>query len=234
MMAPTHANASQQAEEGCFGTTFERKYFHIGNRFIKRSLRPDEWQFSSFRNAVHAPRLGTERLLNEAAALQYIRTNTDIPVPELYKSYEKDGAVTLEMEYVEGVGMDSLHETQRREVMKELDHHLDTLHGLRSSRHGGPTGIVIAPYRVTQKTTRDEWAPQNRAGEKLVFCHNDLSMQNVIVDPVSLKIRAIIDWEYAGFFPVFFDRRFFVRKGPSVALEGEDDDSMALIDYLEA
>jgi serine/threonine protein kinase len=233
-MTLTRAYANQEAEEGCFGTTFERKYFRVGNLFKKRSLRPDEWQFSSYRNTIHVPRLGKERLLNEAAALQYIKAHTDIPVPTLYSSYEKNGAVTLEMEYVEGVGMDSLDETQRRKVTRELEHHLDTLHGLRSSRPGGPSGIVIPPYRVTQKTTRDEWAPQNKTSETLVFCHNDLSMQNVIVDPVSLKIRAIIDWEYAGFFPVFFDRRFFVREGPSVAMEGEEDDSMALISYLEA
>lgn len=123
------------------------------------------------------------------------------------------------MEYVEGVGMDSLDEVQRRKVMEELENHLETLHALQNFRPGGPSGIVIPPYRITEKTARDKWAPQNRTNETLVFCHNDLSMQNVIVDPVSLRIKAIIDWEYAGVFPESFDRRFFLRKGPSVALK---------------
>ena len=57
-------------------------------------------------------------------------------------------------------------------------------------------------------------------------------MQNTIVDPVSLKIRAIIDWEYAGFYPENFDTKFYHRLGPSVALEGEDDDSEALLTFL--
>ena len=57
-------------------------------------------------------------------------------------------------------------------------------------------------------------------------------MQNVIVDPVSLKICAIIDWEYAGFYPDFFERKFYERLGPSVAMEGEADDSEKLLAFL--
>jgi len=59
-------------------------------------------------------------------------------------------------------------------------------------------------------------------------------MQNVIIDPISLKIRAIIDWEYAGFYPEYFDTRFYKRLGPSVALEGEKDDSEELLDFLNS
>lgn len=59
-------------------------------------------------------------------------------------------------------------------------------------------------------------------------------MQNTIVDPISLEIRAIIDWEYAGFYPAFFERKFYERLGPSVALEGEEDDSEKLLAFLNA
>lgn len=58
----------------------------------------------------------------------------------------------------------------------------------------------------------------------LVFCHNDLSMHNIIVDPETFKINAIIDWEYAGFYPAEFEMPFYLRPGPSVALTGEADD----------
>lgn len=44
----------------------------------------------------------------------------------------------------------------------------------------------------------------------LVFCHNDLSANNVIVDPDTLKIRAIVDWEYAGFFPAELEAPFYL------------------------
>jgi Ser/Thr protein kinase RdoA (MazF antagonist) len=66
----------------------------------------------------------------------------------------------------------------------------------------------------------------------LVFCHNDLSANNVIVDPETLNIRAIIDWEYSGFFPAEFEARFYTRPGPSVALKGEANDERALKDIM--
>lgn len=49
-------------------------------------------------------------------------------------------------------------------------------------------------------------------------------MNNVIVNPSTLKINAIIDWEYAGFYPPEFEYPFYQRLGPSVPLDGEVDD----------
>jgi len=68
-----------------------------------------------------------------------------------------------------------------------------------------------------------------RESKDLVFCHNDLSTHNVIVDPETLCVKAIIDWEYAGFFPEEFEGMFFYRPGPSVALEGEVNDEKKLL-----
>lgn len=45
---------------------------------------------------------------------------------------------------------------------------------------------------------------------------------------------AILDWEYAGFFPVWFEKRFFERRGPSVALDGEEDDSERIVEFLNS
>jgi thiamine kinase-like enzyme len=38
---------------------------------------------------------------------------------------------------------------------------------------------------------------------KIVLCHNDLNMRNIMVK--DNKITAIIDWEYAGFYPIDID-----------------------------
>src|SRR4051812_38759030 len=77
-------------------------------------------------------------------------------------------------------------------------------------------------------TYRNEWNMKPRDSEDLVFCHNDLSTHNVIVDPETLKIKAIIDWEYAGFYPAEFEGMFFRRPGASVALKGEVNDEKLL------
>lgn len=79
---------------------------------------------------------------------------------------------------------------------------------------------------MTYKFGKEHWRLRSSESEEFV------SIQNTIVDPVSLKIRAIIDWEYAGFYPAFFEREFYNRLGPSVALDGEEDDTEKLQDFL--
>ena len=56
-------------------------------------------------------------------------------------------------------------------------------------------------------------------------------MQNVLVDPVSLKLRALVDRQSAGLYPKFFERNFYERLELSVALEGEEDDSEQLLAF---
>ncbi|KAI9886841.1 MAG: hypothetical protein M1823_001340 [Watsoniomyces obsoletus] len=233
----TNQSLNAKKEDGCFGITAERKYYRVGKTFIKRSLRSREWQFSPWKGRVHVPRLGRERLINEAASMVYIRDHTQIPVPTLHCSFEDDGAIYLIMEYIEGVGMNELTPPEQEVVKKEVESHLQTLRGLHSRVAGGPGGLIIPPYRVTRKTTQDEWQLKSEIDDEvLVFCHNDLSQHNIVVDPVSLKINAIIDWEYAGFYPAYFEARFFERSGPSVLLEryGETDDVDILLRFLRS
>jgi hypothetical protein len=66
--------------------------------------------------------------------------------------------------------------------------------------------------------------------EELVHNHGDFSTYNVIVDPVTLKVKAILNWEYAGFYPEQFEGKFFKRVGPLVALDGEENDEVRLLD----
>lgn len=226
------ASAEAAQEDGCFGMTFERKYYRRQDTFIKRCLRPSE--FRTGYRGLYVPRLRKERLMNEAESLRYIRNHTDIPVPRVYCDFEDDEAYYLITEYVEGVAMSELEEDQMAVVREELVRHLATLQTLKSNRIGGPSGIVVPPYRVLRRTERNIWPLRLSDHDEYVFCHNDLSQQNVIVDPDTLKIKAIIDWEYAGFYPPFFEWPFHKRLGPSVAIDGEVDDSSALLDFLNS
>lgn len=56
----------------------------------------------------------------------------------------------------------------------------------------------------------------------------------MLVDPETLKITAIIDWEFGGFWPEWFEREFWTRRGNSYALEGEEDDSERCREWLVA
>ncbi|KAM3550468.1 hypothetical protein MY1884_008233 [Beauveria asiatica] len=232
-MSPvTNSMLNARREKDCTDITTERKYFHIDGSFVKRSLRPHEWQHSPFRGSLCIPRLGNERLLNEAAALRFITKNTDIPVPKLHACFEDDGAVYLITEYIDGVPMADLEPEKRKTVETELEVYIATFRSLQSNVWGGPSGLVIPPYRLLKHPVRVEWAMKPREVKDLVFCHNDLSAHNVIVNPETLKVNAIIDWEYAGFFPEEFEGMFFRRPGPSIALDGEVNDEEQLLKIM--
>lgn len=143
-------------EKECVGFTTERKYFVVDGpsskgAFVKRSLRPAEWQTNPFDGRVVIPRFGNERVLNEAACMRFIAENTSITVPKLYACFEDDGAVYLVRERVDGVIMANLDAEKRKVVEAELDMHLQTMKTLKSSVWGGPTGLVIPPYRIMTK-----------------------------------------------------------------------------------
>jgi serine/threonine protein kinase len=142
-MAPvTNQMLNAKREKDCVSVTTERKYFKVGKTWIKRSLRPSEWQTNPFAGTLLIPRFGMERLYNEAAAMEFIANQTNIPVPKLYGCVEDDGAVYLVMEYIEGVSMAKLSADERKIVEQELEGYLETLRSLKSSLWGGPSGIV--------------------------------------------------------------------------------------------
>lgn len=216
--------------DGCIALTFERGYYHCDRLFIKRSLRPSEFRTSQ--RGLHVPRLGKERLQNEAETLRFIRRTTKIPVPTVYGAFEMDESFFLITEYIRGTSMSRLSEKQKDIVRGELCQHLATMRELRSNTIGGPSGLVIPPYRVMKCTDNDVWPARSSENTEYVFCHNDLSQPNIIVDPETLNIRAIIDWEYAGFFPRYFEAPFYERLGPSVPIDGENDDVNDLLKFL--
>ncbi|CAI6098740.1 unnamed protein product [Clonostachys chloroleuca] len=232
MPPPTNSELNAKREEHCFAVTSDRKYYRVGGTFIKRSLRPSEWQ--KHNGYMYVPRFGTERILNEGACLQFLAANTNIPLPKLYACIEDDGAAYLITKYIEGVNMNDLDSEKKEIVAKELQGHMETLKELKSNVWGGPGGVVLPPYRIMRHSDGRPWRMQDRDSKDLVFCHNDLSANNIIVDPHTLKINAIIDWEYGGFYPAEFEWHFYQRQksGPSVAQEGELDDEDVLKDIM--
>lgn len=77
------------------------------------------------------------------------------------------------------------------------------------------------------------WKLRSSGIREYVFCHNDLGQQNILVDPKTVKIKAIIDWEYAGFFPACFEGAFYQRVGPSFPMNGERNDVPGLLEVSD-
>ena len=140
MAPPTNHELNEKREKQCVSVTPERKYYRCGNTWVKRSLRPTEWQKHG--GFHYVPMFNLERVLNEGACLQFIAGKTDIPLPKLYACFEDDGAAYLITEYVEGVGMNDLSAEDQNTVAEELEKHLTALKGLKSNTWGGPDGEV--------------------------------------------------------------------------------------------
>lgn len=72
------------------------------------------------------------------------------------------------------------------------------------SRQRGLEGFVMPPQwlaadiRPGWKGHRWETLPLDEA--KYVFQHGDLAPHNIMIDPQTLQVKALIDWEYAGYF----------------------------------
>lgn len=238
-------------EPGAWGVMADRKIYHLPHLFVKRTLRRHEWIDLPRGGVVQPTAAMPQRYRTDAAIQRYLREHTNIPLPSFVQTFEDDGAVYLTMEFMSGaVQMDELPEADRKVVEKELRVHLETLKNLRSDTPGVPgEEFLVGPVRVCDYHWHYHtcWRPRPEAfaapkgredgesgGDQFVLCHNDLGQHNVLVDPETLKIKAIIDWEFAGFWPPWFEQPFFERQGGGIPLEGEEDNTERCREWLLA
>ncbi|KAJ5083389.1 hypothetical protein N7456_012816 [Penicillium angulare] len=178
-------------EPGWLYKTTQRAYYEYPGCFVKRSLRPSEYWIVGEGESI-VPTLGVERLQNEAATLQFVREKTNIPVPMVYGAMMIDDVYFLVTEKMVGVTLYELPEDQKELVWPEIEQHLATLHDIKSTVLGGPSGLVIPPYRALFVTKGAVLSQQKIDTPDYVFCHNDLSQHNIIVDLDTLKVVAIL------------------------------------------
>ena len=195
----------------------QRVHCLYSDRYLKRSLAPSEYVTTPSGHS-YVPFHNRERLENKVACIEFIREMTDIPVPEVINAYEKDGSFHIWTKLIRGVSMNELKDEDRWKVIPEIRKHLATLKTLRSKVSGGPSGILCPPHRVTNHCDRNTtWQRISADDDIYVFCHCDLSDENIMVDPVTLKVLAIIDWEFSGFYPEEHEIPFYERRKPSGA-----------------
>jgi serine/threonine protein kinase len=204
--------------------------------FIKRSLTPSEY-LVGWDGKLHTPICPPkERLQNEIAAILYIRKHfPSIPVPNIRCSFEDHGRLYSIMDIIPGIPLIELADEKQAPAIQELEGYLALLHSHRSKTLRGFGGRVFVPARLMLSLPKDEpmeFVEVSSDTEDFVLCHNDLNQANIMVDPVTLRITGIIDWEFAGFFPPEFEYPFYTRKGPSLPLENEPHDEMDLANAL--
>jgi aminoglycoside phosphotransferase len=187
----------------------QREFTIDGKTISKRQLRPTELDYPPERL-----RYPVERIKNEHAALTYLAANTTIPLAKILNfTDDGGGSFTLVTEFVEGVLMEDLDQDKLEAAIEAVEKQIEQdiipeLHKLRRSRIGcvDESLPVIAPPVYMLDEMLDAWPRITSDKDDFVFCHIDFSRHNFLIDPETFKINAVIDWEYAGFFPAWFER----------------------------
>ncbi|TRM70265.1 kinase-like domain-containing protein [Schizophyllum amplum] len=238
---PPELNPLRTQEENCIGITIDKKYYSLvgqdgASRFIKRSLTEAEWAIRHRdKQTIPASCDVAAHIRNEAAAIAFVRSHTNVPVPNVICSFDDGGRTYLIEDEAPGVMMVDLPNEKKAIVSQEVEAHIRTLQSVKGTAMGGFCGVACLPYRLALALPKGEKVDfKADVPYDLVLCHNDISQHNVIVDPESLKITAIIDWEFAGFYPKEFEGWFYKRPGPSVARGEEVDDVPELLKIVEA
>lgn len=92
----TNQELDDRREPGCSVVLADKKYFHVGNWFMKRTLRKHEWQSVSDDIVIVPPTTYPQRWKTDAAILQFLRKATNIPLPPAECTFENDGAFYLQ------------------------------------------------------------------------------------------------------------------------------------------
>lgn len=144
-----------------------------------------------------------------------------------------DGRRYLITEFIEGVTLNKIltQSCSRLEDQKHTDHTpckacsdqaysnalefirdivLPQLANLRS-RERGIDGFVMPPSWLSPDAEppwkgKKSWKTLPLKEPNYIFQHGDIAAHNIIIDPQTLQVKSLIDWEYAGYFPPGMER----------------------------
>lgn len=171
---------------------------------------------------------------SEFEAMGFVSANTTIPIPRVTEVYNDGELQHLVMEYVEGELLDTVWQTmtaqEKQAIVEELTSYVDQLRSLVPSRPGavGSTtlssgydhrlgGNRFGPYEsiadfhrfVRRETGPHAWEESvarvhSRPGSYTTkYTHGDLCPNNILIHKG--KIAAIVDWEFAGWYPEYWE-----------------------------
>ncbi|KAI9046427.1 hypothetical protein LZ554_009560 [Drepanopeziza brunnea f. sp. 'monogermtubi'] len=208
---------------------FTAETFQKTSRLPWDFVRNDGTHFEWFRSWNH------ERIINEVKALQLVSEKTTIPVPKLLgHGALLDGRQYLITERIDGVTLNRLRGEDCESVA--YSNALDFINNIVLPQLGqlrcnerGIDGFVMPPSWLSPDVQppwrgKTHWKTLPLKEPEYVFQHGDLGAHNIMIDPKSLQVMALIDWEYAGFFPPemqrwpgTLDETVYNRRGDHVA-----------------
>ena len=205
-----HGQADKAPPDPVIEKTFERCVEIYEDRVIKRELHEEEYM-CRLNGDVLRPFWAKERLQNEAATIGFIAEKTTIPVPAC-QLYSKDGLLHLETKRIpDAVLLAEVDEVARPAAFASVEKEVETLvlpqlRALRRDHIGSvDSSLPVFPPQRVYGLDRRSWERKSSGSSCFVLCHNDLGPQNILVCPRTHQIVGIIDWEFAGYFPPWFE-----------------------------
>ncbi|KAK4688206.1 hypothetical protein P7C73_g1897, partial [Tremellales sp. Uapishka_1] len=202
----------------------------LGKRlFVKRSSSPKEYcADKDIAGTPFYPRgRSKESLENEALAIEFVRKHTTIPVPTVVAAFDGGECFFLIEEYIEGAVSAHLVKDPagNRRIHDQLEEYMGQLRTLRSGTLRSFTDSVHIGRSMRQNYPLLSHAKYivDEISKPYVLTHGDLAWHNILVDPVTFEILAIIDWETAGFFPPEVEGSYRLKRTYSFTEGGPDD-----------
>ena len=201
-------------------------------RFTLRLYKPLDFRVQKIGDKI--VKWSQTTCLREALAMEFVRQNTKVPVPRVFDVLQKDGRTYIVMEYITGKMLASvwseLTTEQKTDVLYQLKEHMKELRSLQPTRPGrvetiegsacfdsrlGPNldsydsveafqerlGYKYVPVQYLQY--QEAFSRVANKKYKTVFTHGDFCLHNVLVR--DNKVVAIIDWEFAGWWPEYWE-----------------------------
>ncbi|KAG8674265.1 hypothetical protein FPOAC2_00271 [Fusarium poae] len=203
--------------------------YHCNNRYLVRHGN-QVTKYTTFSDG-----LGAKDHPNEAQALRFVKEHTTIPVPEVIGSdWDR-----ITMEYIEGQTLQQawpvLTPDQQSDILDELKGYIAQMRALRGTylgrldgqgvvvpsifmRSGGPFNTLpefhdwlARPSKRSQAQTMYWHQITTQLGGEypIVFTHGDIAARNILVRDG--HIVALLDWEFAGWYPEYWEYVFALR-----------------------
>ncbi|PGG99206.1 hypothetical protein GX51_06400 [Blastomyces parvus] len=186
----------------------------------------------SFVGIPQVIRLDEHRVLKESRhdrreidTMQFIAANTTIPVPKIYNTkFDADKHISyIVMEYIDGEPLNkawvNLSQDQKLATCHQLVDCLTQLQMLTGERIEAVNGSTVRVGHYDSRwggpfdseTAFNAFLAHGLAGphnltehHAIHFAHGNLSPRNIMVNKRG-RITAILDWEWAGWFPQYWD-----------------------------
>ena len=200
--------------------TMERDYSMTRFVFTKREFCKDE-RIKKADGSIYEPPWSRERLQNEEAALEFIGSETSIPVPRVVRSYIDNGAFTLETTVIPGISVDELEGEDKYLATIKIKYFVERtmlpqLKHLKSEFTGSLLDHLVIPHsRIYSRDKRRTW-PSRSSSIDFGFCHGDLAQNNFLLDKETLDIVGVLDWEYSGFYPPQIEYPYYLMSTEEV------------------